>query len=53
MILKISMNGKLQKVYHCDRYIFNMSVVENGKTTYLSGFDEDGNYALYKYGLER
>lgn len=53
LILKISMDGKLQKVYHCDRYIFNMSIVENGKTAYLSGFDEDGNYALYKYVLEK
>lgn len=53
LILKISMDGKLQKVYHCDRYLFNMSIVENGKTAYLSGFDEDGNYALYKYVLEK
>lgn len=53
LILKIDMNGKLRKVYHCDRYVFNMSITENGKTAYLSGYDKDGNYALYKYTLEK
>ena len=53
LILKIGMDGRLQKVYHCDRYIFNMSIVENGKIAYLSGYDDEGNYALYKYVLEK
>ena len=53
LILKIGMDGRLQKVYHCDRYAFNMSIAENGKTAYLNGLDEDGNYALYKYELEK
>lgn len=52
LILKFDMEGNLLNIYKTDRYLFELSMSKNGKTAYATGYDEDGEYALYKYSLE-
>lgn len=52
LILKFDMEGNLLNTYKTDRYIFRLSMSKDEKAAYATGFDENGEYALYKYNLE-
>lgn len=52
LIFKFDMEGNLLNIYKTDRYIFELSMSRDEKAAYATGFDENGEYALYKYNLE-